>query len=324
MNYVTPLPVVQKWTNTIPDVWADLNVLAEKYLAITDMENNAELHAALSIVESRAIPTAPQNKKANAAFLLYSCAKWRENKVVYAYDETLADELIRQADEWNDEEKIPMDALLHPPYEMPFISCPGAIVSDAVGFFPFILHDVEQYPILYFCVVRADGSSFCCPLMLSGETIDECVRSSLRKAYRAMQGTDGRVTIDRERIRRLINLYLYICCANADVPKEPEKTYRPRTAGTPIRDKFREVKVYPTGVVIGSTLRRAKTISVSAGEHTRKGSPKRPHTRRGHWHNYWVGSKSKPNARKLILKWIHPVLIGGKENTDITTVHPVK
>lgn len=35
----------------------------------------------------------------------------------------------------------------------------------------------------------------------------------------------------------------------------------------------------------------------------------RPHMRRGHWHHYWVGSRDNDEERKLILKWVAPIMI---------------
>ena len=53
------------------------------------------------------------------------------------------------------------------------------------------------------------------------------------------------------------------------------------------------------------------------------GAPKRPHTRRGHWHHYWVGS-DKDNSRKLILKWTAPMFIGGGSDDTIATVNKIE
>ena len=45
------------------------------------------------------------------------------------------------------------------------------------------------------------------------------------------------------------------------------------------------------------------------------GSPKRPHTRRGHWHHYWKGERGSSH-RKLILKWLAPIFIKGYDVND--------
>ena len=44
------------------------------------------------------------------------------------------------------------------------------------------------------------------------------------------------------------------------------------------------------------------------------GKSKAPHSRRGHWHHYWVGKKDS-GERRLILKWIAPTFVNGTPNT---------
>ncbi len=44
----------------------------------------------------------------------------------------------------------------------------------------------------------------------------------------------------------------------------------------------------------------------------------------GHWHHFWTGSKSKPESRKVVLRWLHPMLVGRSDEPDTTTVHPVQ
>ena len=66
------------------------------------------------------------------------------------------------------------------------------------------------------------------------------------------------------------------------------------------------------GYRIGSALRRVyrkyDTPSESSGKF--RSSP-RPHIRRAHWHSYWIGPKD--GERKVILKWLPPVLVGGEQ-----------
>ncbi len=35
-----------------------------------------------------------------------------------------------------------------------------------------------------------------------------------------------------------------------------------------------------------------------------------PHVRRAHWHHYWRGPRTN---RELIVKWLHPILVGSDE-----------
>lgn len=246
---------------------------------------------------------------------------------MYAYDSALAAELIEQADAWSDADEIPVEALLHPPYKLPFISAPGVISEDFIGFFPYITHDVDtKEQILCLTFVFAGRDSITQVLKLSGKTIGDCIRRTISRANAVRIENGERLNFDKKSVMRCLNLYLYICSQSADISAAPEPSYRPRTAGAPIRDKYREIQSYPTGIVIGSALRRARAASQhQAAAHTRQtGGHVRAHTRRGHWHHYWCGPKAEPDKRRLVLKWTHPVLVGGKTDPDVTTIHPVK
>lgn len=59
-----------------------------------------------------------------------------------------------------------------------------------------------------------------------------------------------------------------------------------------------------------NTNKKYNYISIG---YTEKGSPKRPHSRKGHWHHFWTGSKNSDN-RKLELRWLSPTFINGKIN----------
>ena len=324
----TPLPLVREWTNLIPHLWEDFAELAERVPQVEpDLADDAELAAALSIVQKWSAPNVAAFAKANAAYELHALAVWRTHKIVYAYDSALADELIEQADAWSDADELPVEALLHPPYKVPFIAAPGVISEDFIGFFPYVTHDLDtREPTLCLTAVFATRESLTHLIKIPGGTIGDCIRRTIRRANAAKPDKDARLNFDRKTILRLINLYLYICSQNADISAVPESSYRPRTAGAPIRDKFREIQSYPTGLVIGSALRRARAESKhQAAAHTRQaGGHVRVHTRRGHWHHYWCGPKSEPDKRRLVLKWTHPILVGSKSDPDVTTIHPVK
>lgn len=82
------------------------------------------------------------------------------------------------------------------------------------------------------------------------------------------------------------------------------------------------VKNYEVGYRVGALLRKGAAAryrsSAADGE---SGRTVIPHLRRAHWHHYWTGPKSDPEKRELVVRWIHPVLVGGKET--IPTVRPV-
>ena len=92
----TPLPLVRQWSNLIPHCWEDLDELADKTRATqpSNMAADAELYAAMSIVQAHAVNGALPVEISHASFELFCCALWRRNKVVYTFDDTLAAELV--------------------------------------------------------------------------------------------------------------------------------------------------------------------------------------------------------------------------------------
>ena len=259
----TPLPLVRQWSNLIPHCWEDLDELADKTRATqpSNMAADAELYAAMSIVQAHAVNGALPVEISHASFELFCCALWRRNKVVYTFDDTLAAELVQQADEWDDSDNLPIEVLLHPPYRCAFISCSGVIDPEIIGFFPFIVRDMDKgTPVFYVCVVYKTFSTLTMPLYLNGLTVGDCINATTKAANRAKHPDGYEVNLDRTTILRYLNLYLYICAANADIASTPAQTYRPRSAAAPIRDRFREVQSYDTGLAIGSPRRpRRKT-----------------------------------------------------------------
>jgi hypothetical protein len=136
--------------------------------------------------------------------------------------------------------------------------------------------------------------------------------------WEALQAVQGSVA-------PLISLLLYICSVNGEIgdgkrqptnPK-PKKTKKGRRIFPP-----NQVTTWDVGVRMGAALRRAKETAwhSEAQEPQEPGerTSLRPHVRRAHWHGYWTG----PQKRKYVLKWLSPVLVGGKEVP--VTIRPVE
>lgn len=77
------------------------------------------------------------------------------------------------------------------------------------------------------------------------------------------------------------------------------------------------------GYRIGAKVRkyREEKERIIYTESKNKGSPKSPHIRAGHFHNYWIGSK---DDRKLVTKWICDIFVhGGMDEEFVSTVRDV-
>lgn len=120
---------------------------------------------------------------------------------------------------------------------------------------------------------------------------------------------------------RIIQLVLYICAENKEVEENLEQkkiTRKPKDKKF-IKDKYREVQIWDCGNKISEKIRtflvKDRSIEIySESNISRVGSPKSPHSRRGHWHHFWIG-KVDTEERKLILKWVAPTFVNGSPNT---------
>lgn len=325
----TPLVLVRKWARMLPRCYELLDNIA----------HNPDYHewpdcCDVPIAAANAVLTEAgnltQQQAAQLGAELTACYTWRKNKIIYDFDETLARELCDQAKSYKNEDNLPVEILLHPPYPCVFIRCPGILDEYISGFFAWIEWDTNRNIPEFRASLMTWDYKHTFPLMLElpAPTLAECIASTTSETARhAGRPLPIPSPSEIQFLLSALNMYLYICSADADIQKNPEqsKIHRPRTPGAPIRDKFREIDVRDVGIVIGAALRKSRATPSNAAERKPSGErkPTRPHTRRGHWHHYWTGPKAKPGERKLVLKWTHPVLVGGA-NGDVITVRPVK
>lgn len=132
----TPLRLVQKWTQMIPGCYDTLDS------ASSDMEcptGCIPIGLAMALLVNKGLS---QSEASSIAAELVACYTWRQRKIIFDFDETLAESLNRQGDEWKDTAELPTDIMLHPPYPCVYIKAPAA--SDIVGFFAWIEYDPEK------------------------------------------------------------------------------------------------------------------------------------------------------------------------------------
>jgi len=186
-------------------------------------------------------------------------------------------------------------------------------------------------------------------LHLSGLTLKECVtktvqesRNQALKFYRdkeaesLVKAIEEAEKMDEEVIKKqdialapFVSVLLYLCSVAADIADSRSKREKP---GNPKPKKTqRGLRIFPAsgettwlvGYRIGATLRMAAAAGGGADEgeggeeeramkEGRSHASPRPHVRRAHWHSYWTGPRKEPAKQKLVLKWIHPVLVGAE------------
>lgn len=318
-----PLKMVQEFKQKFPDVWeycdCSLNMPFEKL--------NFEWDRTRCVLPSYiCLPIMKQlYKQKNEPFDISDVAtlkalySWRKYKEVYSFDSDLANMLMSSS---SDEFVIPISAILSAPYPVFYVQIDGENDLGIKGFFctfDYIVLSGEGTDKLTkqlsFNVLGIyDNISFACPLILrDGITIKESI-DYLRKMFMEDKDFDPKILdMAIDFIPKALQLVLYICAANADICENPQQkqiTRKPTTETKP-KDTLREVRKWDVGYRIGSIIRKPSeedSVHEQRVSTNQKSSPKRPHVRKGHFHHYWIGSKSD-NNRTLVLKWVAPTFI---------------
>lgn len=288
---------------------------------------------------------------------LCSCLySWRKYKEIYSFDNDLAELLMNQADESEEDMLLPIDTLLSLPYPCIYITFSDVSNLDLYGFWVWFEYDVNVNELEFRFLLHKKNNTFE-NLMFhiqEGFTFKDAVDRTIEiilenignnqqlKGQYAEYGISvdkfNDVTADEViefkeifigKILSLLQLVLYICADNKEYEPNPTITRRKDIdlKNNKPKDVFREIQKWDVGYRYGNTIRRYKnkieTANGIESQSVGNGSKKRPHSRRGHWHNYWIGS-DKQGTRKLILKWIAPMFINGDFDDDVPTIHKVK
>lgn len=269
-------------------------------------------------------------------FTDYLCSiyKWKRWKKIYMFNTDLMANLINQSDRTDPKSLIiPKDFLLNIPYETFFINANGffddmleenEIVkninsSDMIikinGFFVRIDTEKEtKRKILVFNIPMyiCDKSynlkifnSMNHEIILDGESIQDCIQLSIDD-----KGFINTVTSKNNYTKltmRCLTLLLYILAANSDITDGSINTYKPKKKNKSIIDAFSEIQQFNVGYRVGAALKQ-HGMQHNLQSYGNNGKKKIPHTRRGHWHHYWVGPRNSDH-RELIVHWIPPIAV---------------
>lgn len=275
----------------------------------------------------------------NQASIYAAYAAWRQYKEIYSFSAELSEILFEQAEE---DIIIPTEILYKIPYNSIYVN-----VSDNEGFFVFFEQNVFTYQmeLRFCCVEEHDGDTSITNVWVNldeGNTVSDGITKGLDGLKKYIGNVRYKIKINGEYVlqteqqmfaemfrivSRYIQLVLYICAENAEVEENPQqKQITRRSSDNRPKDVFREIRSWDVGVKFAKNIKKSRQQpgdSETERQYSGPGAPKRPHTRRGHWHHYWVGS-DKDNSRKLILKWTAPMFIGGGSDDTIATVNIIE
>ena len=265
---------------------------------------------------------------------------WRITQGIYRFHPELEDEIARTELTGD----LPVSLFYRLPEWCVYIQRQARIQNTSChGFFAHLEWDINhRRPELRFLVDTEDGL-IAIPLHLREGSIEDALKAVISEAQSNIEryGLDGdrairelgpggysmRISLDD--IKQMASLVLYLCSMNADVvhPEEPRR--KPRLP-QPRKVKGGRLRYFPAqkpsfwhvGYTIGEALNRLRERVATGSSGTR--SNPRPHIRRAHWHSYWVGPRSRPERRKLVVRWLHPIIVAGSQKDIIPTIKTIE
>ena len=275
-----------------------------------------------SALQIAGVGCANKYRYASKVDILTAVLAWRKHKIIYTFDESLADELRPSITEAI---RPPKELLMKATYPCVYIhDLPGLPEVDGafllLDYDPRCKDDIQLYIIYCFKnhdVVSAyrqwgkDINKEALPangrwLKVESEYLDRINRDNEYKAL---------VMKCLNRWSQHLNMFLYLCSDEPDITRDAPL---PRIKGEGIAKKAARVDVVSVGRYIGAALRKAaadEKVTI-AGDGTRN---VRPHMRRAHWCLYWTGK-----GRKIPrVKWLQPVFVNGEGQETPTSIHEV-
>lgn len=320
---IGPMDIVRKWQST-PGAFLALDMMCSA------KENNEiqwddrcllPIGAAFTYLNDMM----PQGSSSARASELTASWTWNKYRVSYIYDPDLAKTLCAQAENMEDTDVLPSDIIMSLPYPCVYISS-NEICDGVVGFWAWIEDDVNTHDIeLRIQWLEESGKTVPGILhLLPHATIAQCVEDTIR-VIRQNDLPDSLIQKASQAQRdlmpyilRSLQLILYLVSDGADMSIARVTKKKNKTSKQNYKERVNEVIV---GVHVGSIFRKARKNRNNAPSQN-TGNTVAPHMRRGHWHRYWVGPKD--GERKIIIKWIAPIIVhGDKMQKDTETYIPV-
>lgn len=322
----TPLRLVRLWAKLAPDAFATLDMLASAKDQIGWPDYcPLPIGAAFTYLVERQGATIEE--AAAGAAELVACWSWRKNKVIYRFDNDLANILNEQVKEMGELDILPTELLIHLPY--PCIYVQTHIFDGLDGFWAWIEYDVNEqhleFRVQWVNMEKTHSLPYSLHL-LPGKTLQECILDTFTFAAKHSGAEiipQAAQKDDAAPILPALQLVLYLLSQNAEVDEVvPMTIKKEKDRYQIIHDKAGEVRELSVGVRIGAAIRKYNRAVETTGRKVQKpGTTKRPHSRRGHWHHYWTGPQGN---RKLILKWTAPTFIHmDAKSEDDVVIFPV-
>jgi len=250
---------------------------------------------------------------------------WRQSQGIYRFDPDVLEALL----ETPVAGKLPSELLHRLPEWCVYIETPGVVLGgDRLhGFYAHLEVDQgdgreELRLLLDFDVLLTP-----IPLHLGGDIVEAVDRMLFEsEAQRRSRGHAGTDFVANPELRNhllgvapLVSLVLYLCSEAAEIRDARGTGRRPAGHQAPHRTPNAPTR-WETAWRLGASLRAARSREGARGGDGSHASP-RAHVRRAHWHTYLRGPKSGTQER--VLRWLHPILVGGDEDDLVPTIKDV-
>lgn len=267
---------------------------------------------------------------------------WRKHRIIYHFNDALVASLAEQVKRIDESEAVPCELLSNLPYPCiavevsPFSVAAvdrktktQAYKTEFSGRF-YLMYESENsiynLPILHGLFEMTDGrlADYFMPIVEGGT-----IKDSIDALHKYLIPANSQISIDDAKTEMTapllaMQVVLYLQAQNADIKKPPKQKSNKLKSKPPKKrtsEKLKTPEIVRVGYKVGRVLRDYENSETkSAGT----GGRKRPHSRRGHWHHFWTGSKNNPDERKLIIKWVAPTIIHKDKDNNTTTIVDVK
>jgi hypothetical protein len=320
-------------SRSYPDVWKQVDALRARRVELGDWPSWCFMPLALAyMIIGKGSPALTALQHKHVTFLA-ALAAWRSTQGIYRFDPATFDAL------WDTPVTgdIPIDVLYCMPEWCVFIPTPDKswMGNPLNGFFAHLEYDrgmrrTELRFLLDVSLPNGDDQFTAWPIRMGMGGVAGSLAATLQYSARpdplATPMNEQERAIAMSEVPSLVSLVLYLCSENAEIRQSGGGK---RRLGYPELKKTKKgLRLFPpdqpthweVGYRLGAALRLAGAERDSAeadpaGSHARP----RPHIRRAHWHSYWVGKLSEPEARIVVLKWLPPIAVNVQSVDDLTT-----
>jgi hypothetical protein len=246
---------------------------------------------------------------------------WRRTKGVYRFSGSLLQEL---ADTPIDQ-ALPSEVLHRLPEWCVYMdlsegSFPVGGWGRLLGSFAHMEWDVERPHEELRLLLDFERGLFPVPIDLTGSLVDGLL--SVYESAKVKMDEKDMVTVARY-VSPVVGCVLYLCSEDQDIVGDglpgPVPGIRTKRGWKEVAAP--SVRVWDVGWRVGKMLAEARAREGEGRPVESRSSP-RPHVRRAHWHHYWTGPRD--GERKLVLRWLHPVLVKANLGDFPAVVHRVE